>query len=117
MRFCESRLTYKKNRASTVAGLIENYQTIDDVIKSAENASGSALEENEKYLDSIDGKLEQLTNKAQQLASVTFDTDFLKNVISSLTTILDLVTKLVDSFGAGSLISGGAGIAINKMLG
>ena len=106
-----------KNRASTVAGLIENYQTIDDVIKSAENASGSALEENEKYLDSIDGKLEQLTNKAQQLASVTFDTDFLKNVISSLTTILDLVTKLVDSFGAGSLISGGAGIAINKMLG
>lgn len=106
-----------KNRASTVAGLIENYQTIDDVIKSAENASGSALEENEKYLDSISGKLEQLTNKAQQLASVTFDTDFLKNVISSLTTILDLVTKLVDSFGAGSLISGGAGIAINKMLG
>ena len=106
-----------KNRASTVAGLIENYQTIDDVIKSAENASGSALEENEKYLDSISGKLEQLTNKAQELASVTFNSDFLKKVISSLTTILNLVTKLTDFFGTGGLLSGGGAIALNKVLG
>jgi hypothetical protein len=45
-----------KNRASTVAGLIENYETIGEVIEAAENAENSALEENEKYLDSIDGR-------------------------------------------------------------
>ena len=44
-----------KNRASTVAGLIENYQLIDEVIQSAENAEGSALQENERFLDSIEG--------------------------------------------------------------
>lgn len=37
-----------KNRASTVAGLIENYEVIADVIEAAENAEGSALEENER---------------------------------------------------------------------
>lgn len=45
-----------KNRASTVAGLIENYEVIAEVIEAAENAEGSALEENERYLDSIDGR-------------------------------------------------------------
>lgn len=44
-----------KNRASTVAGLIENYQLIDEVIQSAENSEGSALQENERFLDSIEG--------------------------------------------------------------
>lgn len=44
-----------KNRASTVAGLIENYQLIEEVMQSAENAEGSALQENERFLDSIEG--------------------------------------------------------------
>lgn len=46
-----------KNRASTVAGLLENYEIIDEVIQAAENAEGSALRENEAYLDSINGSL------------------------------------------------------------
>ena len=36
-----------KTRASTVAGLLENYQVIDEVIESAKNSNGSALQENE----------------------------------------------------------------------
>ena len=46
-----------KNRASTVAGLLENYKTIAEVIETAENAEGSALKENERYLESIEGKI------------------------------------------------------------
>ena len=45
-----------KNRASTVAGLLENYKTIEEVMKAAEGADGSALEENERYLESIEGR-------------------------------------------------------------
>ncbi len=106
-----------KNRSSIASAILSDPEQLKAVKESAENADGSAQEELDKYLDSIDGKLEQLTNKAQELASVTFDSDFLKDTISSLTTILNLVTKLVNFTGTGSLFSGGVGIAINKMLG
>ena len=46
-----------KNRASTVEGLLQNYELIAKVIESAEDADGSALKENERYLESIEGKI------------------------------------------------------------
>ena len=88
-----------KNRASTVSGLIENYETIGEVIEAAENSENSALEENEKYLESIEGRTQKLTNQLQELASVSIKDDWIKDGISGLTTLLDLVTKLVDKFG------------------
>lgn len=88
-----------KNRASTVSGLIENYETIGKVIEAAENSENSALEENEKYLESIEGRTQKLTNQLQELASATIKDDWIKDAISGLTTLLDLVTKLVDKFG------------------
>ena len=69
-----------KNRASTVAGLLENYELIDEVIQSAENADGSALRENERYLDSIDGKLDQLTNSVQKFWSEAINSETVKTV-------------------------------------
>lgn len=45
-----------KNRASTVEGLLQNYQLIDEVIESAEQAGDSAFVENAKYLESIEAR-------------------------------------------------------------
>ena len=56
-----------KNRASTVAGLIENYELIDDVMKSAEEAQGSALKENQRYVESIEGSLNRLSSAWDKL--------------------------------------------------
>lgn len=88
-----------KNRASTVSGLIENYETIGKVIEAAENSENSALEENEKYLESIEGRTQKLTNQLQELASISIKDDWIKGIVSGLTNLLDLVTKLVDKFG------------------
>lgn len=99
-----------KNRASTVSGLIENYETIGKVIEAAENSENSALEENEKYLESIEGKTQKLTNQLQELASVSIKDDWIKGIISGLTNLLDLVTKLVDKIGIVPTILSGVGI-------
>lgn len=89
-----------KNRASTVAGLIENYKTIAEVIEAAEESEGSALEENEKYLDSIDGKLQQLSNRAQEFWFNIIDSETIKDAVDAATKLLDLITKIVDKAGA-----------------
>lgn len=106
-----------KNRASTVAGLIENYKTIDEVTEAASNADNSALEENSKYLDSVDGKLQQLTNRYQEFWANTIDDEKLKSGISALTTIIELATKLEtvytkisSAIGGGSSIGGTLGM-------
>lgn len=101
-----------KNRASTVSGLIENYETIGKVIEAAENSANSALEENEKYLESIEGRTQKLTNQLQELASVSIKDDWIKGIISGLTNLLDLVTKLVDKIGIVPTILSGVGLSL-----
>lgn len=107
-----------KTRASTVAGLIENYKTIEEVIKSCEESEGSALEENQKYIDSIDGRINILQSKLQELAKVSIDENVIKGGISFLTTALELVTKIVDNVGVlRTLLIGISGIAAFKNVG
>ena len=89
-----------KNRASTVAGLIENYQTIDEVIKAAQNSEGSAQEELNKYLEGIDGKLQKLTNTVQEFWTNVIDSELLKTGLDLITGLVSGVTQLVSKFGA-----------------
>lgn len=105
-----------KNRASTVAGLLENYELIDEVIESAENATGSAARENEAYMDSIDGKIDQLTNHIQEFWSTFIDTDAVKGVLDFLSGAIELATELVDKLGSIPTLLGliGAGVSISS---
>ena len=105
-----------KNRSSTVAGLLENYQLIDEVIQTAENAEGSALQENERYIQSIEGRIAKLTNQIQEFWFTFIDTDAVKGAIDVLTTLLSLATDLVDTLGSVPTVIGAiaAGIAIKN---
>lgn len=88
-----------KTRASTVSGLIENYKTIDEVIKVAEDSAGSARKENERYLDSIEGRLNLLTSQTQEFWTKVIDSEVIKEGITLLTKLLELATDLVDVVG------------------
>lgn len=85
-----------KTRASTVAGLLENYEVIAEVAEDAANAQGSALRENAEYMDSIEGRTAQLQSQIQEFWYTLISSDTIKSLVSSLTTILDLLTKLID---------------------
>lgn len=84
-----------KTRASTVAGLLENYETIGEVIEAAENADGSAIEENARYLESVAGKLSQFQNKAQEFWHTVLDTEVVKDIIDFGTKLLDIAGKFL----------------------
>ena len=103
-----------KNRASTVAGLLENYELIDEVIQTAENAEGSALQENERYLQSIEGHIALLTNQIQEFWFSFIDTDAVKIIVDFLTTLVSLATDLVDTLGSVPTLIGAitAGLSI-----
>ena len=74
------------------------------------NSSGSAQRENEKYLDSIEGRVANLKTSFQELSSVTLDSGVVKGLISGFTQVLEIVTTVIDKVGVIPTIFGGIGI-------
>ena len=105
-----------KTRASVVAGLMENYDIIDKVIESAKDAEGSALAENEKYLDSIQGKINQLTNHIQEFWNTLLESENIKTLIDILDILVQKATEFVDSWTFVPTLFGSIGAAITAKL-
>lgn len=68
------KLIAGKRGANSVASLITNFSDAEKAMNTAANSSGSALKENETYLDSVNGKTAQL--------KATFES-FSNNILSS----------------------------------
>lgn len=101
-----------KRQANILASMIKNYDIAEDVIEQAADASGSALAENEKYLDSIQGKINQFTNSLQTMWMNFIDADAVKSIVTLGTELIQLIDKLgvlktvLLGFVAGKLIKG-----------
>lgn len=102
------------NRQNKVLmALMGNWATVEQVIAESANASGSALEENAKYADSVTGKLNNLKQAWNELAQATLNSDVIKFVLEALTGLVKIMTKLG---GLGNIIiSIGALIAALKL--
>lgn len=107
------KLIAGKRNANVVTSLITNFKDAEDAMKAASEASGSALAENEKYLDSIEGKKARLKASFETLSGDIFESDTLKTTISTLTTIVDLVDKLVSTLGTIPTIAGTISAALS----
>lgn len=85
--------------ANTTSALIQNWSTVEDVIKSTQNAAGSADAENAKYLDSIQGKLAQFQAQFQSASTSVLDSGFVKGTIDAGSGILGFFNTLIDKAG------------------
>lgn len=86
-----------KNRSNIASAILQDPTQLEAVKKSSENSKDSAKEELNKFLDSIDGKMLQLENRASQFWDTFIESDTIKNGISLVTTLIEGVTKLVDT--------------------
>lgn len=84
-------MEYQRNILSS---LISNFETVEDVIESSMNSSGSALEENAKWMDSIAGKSEKLSNNMQAMWNNTLDSKAIKWFYDILIGVTDLVKEI-----------------------
>lgn len=88
-----------KRLANTTAALISNWQTVEDVINSTQNAAGSADKENEKFLDSIQGKIQQFQAEFQKTSVDLLSSDFVKGAVDAGSGLLSLLDNLIEKFG------------------
>lgn len=103
-----------KTRSNTAAAILSNTTDLEEAYVSALNAEGSALQENEKYLDSIQGRIDLFNNSVQTMWQNTLDDEVIKWFIDLGTTLI----KVVDYLGLIKLAFIGLGtIAIKKYFG
>lgn len=92
-----------KRNANVVASILENFQIAEDALKSSQESAGSAMRENEKYVQSIAGRIEQFKESFQSLSSTIISSDLVKTVVSVGTEIISIIDKIIGS--AGPLIA------------
>lgn len=79
-----------KRGGQGTSALLNNFSVAEDAMKQALNSSGSAMRENETYMQSLQAKLNQLDSAFQK-----FSTDLMKSDIPKF--FVDLATVFVDS--------------------
>lgn len=102
-----------KNRANIAASILQNGDMLRSVYEDAQNSEGSAEKELNSYLDSIDGKMAQLENRAQEFWFKVIDSETIKNGIDLLSTLLKGTTDFVDTVGLLQTILTGIGAALS----
>ena len=91
-----------KRNANVVTALLNNFELAESVVEDSMNSAGSALEENEKYLDSINGKIAEFRASFESLSTTLVGSDFVKGIVELGTgalNALNSVAQLVDSIG------------------
>lgn len=84
-----------KNRSNAMAAMLTNLEDLEGAYESAMKAQGSAEAENKKYMDSIQGRIDQFNNALQTMWSSELDSGFVKGIVS----IGTLLVKLIDTLG------------------
>lgn len=100
---------FQKDRANDVAALLSNFDTAIKMVDTAENSFGSASAENEKHLDSLQGRIDVMTASLQAMSTAALDSDFLKGTVSGVTMLIDAFTSLVDTIGLFPTLLGAIG--------
>lgn len=95
-----------KRQANILTAMLTNFDTAQQALEKSLNSTGSAVAENEKYLDSVTGKLNQLKAAWESLSATILDSDFLKGVLDLAINIVQALDKIVEAVGpAGAAIS------------
>lgn len=102
-----------KNRSNIAASILQNGDMLRSVYEDAKKSDGSAEQELNSYLDSIDGKMAQLENRAQEFWFKVIDSETIKNGISLLSTLLKGATDFVDTVGLLPTILTGIGAGLS----
>ena len=104
-----------KRNATAVTSLLTNFKDAEAALVSANEAAGSATAENEKYLDSIAGKLSKLQSIFEDLSRSTIESDSIKAVLDIVIALTQGVNNLVNTFGALPTIISSASIAFSVL--
>lgn len=88
-----------KRQSNIVAAALDNYERLDEILKISESSAGSAMREQEEYAKSIQYSIDTLKAAYQDFADSVINSDFVKNLLGTAQSFLEVLTKIIDKFG------------------
>lgn len=99
-----------KRNANVTSAILENFNIAESALATSSNAAGSALAENEKRLDSIEGKVAEFKATFEALSSDLISSDFAKGIVSGGTAALEILNEIISTIGTLPTLLAGLGI-------
>lgn len=106
-----------KNRANQLAALLSNWEQVERAVEASGNAAGSALEEQARYAESVEFKVNQIKAVLQDIYQNILSSDTVKAVLDIARELLNVVNAIVKSVGVLPSIFGVIGGYIGKNFG
>lgn len=101
---------FGKNQAQAGAAIIQNYEAITEAIEAMEDAAGSSEREMSIITQSLDFKLNRLSETSTSVAQNLFKRDDMKTVVDGLTSVMNVIDSLTSKLGLFGSIGLGAGL-------
>lgn len=86
------------NQTQNLAAILSNFDTALEATETALNSAGSAARENEKYMEGLEAKTNQLKATFQQLASSVVDSGLVKGILDLANAFLQLLNTPIGTF-------------------
>lgn len=83
-----------KRQVAVLQALLSNWDSVEKAVENATNATGSASQEQQAYLDSIEGKINQLQSAWSELANSTVSSDLIKGIVDLGTALTKLMSEI-----------------------
>lgn len=74
--------------------IVSNWKDVEQAVGAATDSTGSAAEENAAFMDSIQGRLNELNSTFQELSANTIESGFVKSIINAGIVVLDFVNNI-----------------------
>ena len=96
-----SEILFGKLRGNAGGALIQAFQSgqIEKAYQSAVESMGSAYAEQEKWMDSLQAKTQQLQAAWEELSVTVMNSEFLKGLVDAGTTILTVLNTIIENIG------------------
>lgn len=107
-----TEILFGKQRGNQGAALIQAFQSgqIQKALETTLNAEGSAMQEQERWLESLEAKTQQFEAAFQSLSSTILDSSLLKWFVDFGTGAIKVLDTVIDKIGSLGTIVTGAGI-------
>lgn len=99
-----------KRQASIVAAALNNYTRLDEVLRLSTDSAGESAKAQEEVAKGISYAFEQVKIAFTELSEAFMSSDFLKAFAKSAQTALEVVTKLIKTFGTLPTLLGGVAL-------
>lgn len=96
------QLMFGKSRANQGMAILQAFQSgqVQKAFEAANNAENSAINEHEKWLNSLDAKIAQLKAAGQSFSLEFLDTKLVKGATDALTGLLNIITRFMSKMSS-----------------